>query len=291
MNWKEVIIEINKEAAEASANILNEFGAGGVVFDSKKDKEILKAYFYDDQDFPDLMENIKEKINKLKDFGLARGVVLYTINETRHEDWANSWHEYFKAIKVGNNFIISPSWEKAIDTDRMLIEIDPGMAFGIGSHETTQMCIELLEKYIQANDTIDNMLDIGTGTGILSIVAAYLGIDDITGIDIDPAAVSAAQKNIEINQVQNKVKIIKGDLGKDITGVYSIITANLLPNLIMDLLPSIPVLMDKNSILILSGIIREKRDMIIKKMDSLKLKSIEETYNNEWLSIVAVKKR
>ncbi|MEJ6951131.1 50S ribosomal protein L11 methyltransferase [Natronospora cellulosivora (SeqCode)] len=291
MNWKEVVLKVNQEAVEAIANILNELGAGGVVIDTEGNKEILKAYYYNDADFPLLMDKLKNKVNKLYEYDLLKEA-SFTINETRHEDWANNWHDYFKAIKIGEKFIISPSWEKNVESDRMLIEIDPGMAFGVGSHETTQMCIQFLEEYIQDSKyDIRNMLDIGTGTGILAIAAAYLGLNEILGIDIDPAAVNAAKENIKINAVENKIIIKKGDLSQDITGVYSIITANLLPNLIIELLPSIPALMDNNSILILSGIIREKKDIILEKMKSLNLTAIDEKVMNDWLSLVVVKSR
>ena len=296
MKWKEVTVEINSEAAEAVSNTMNEFGSGGVVITNTINNRLkIIAYFYNNEEFSVLMEKLEQRINRLADY-LNIGKVLISIKDTYYEDWATSWHKYFKPLEIGQKFIISPSWETDIDSERMIIKIDPGMAFGIGSHETTRMCIELLEKYLLVNDKIDKssrsinrMLDIGTGTGILAIAAAYLGVNDIIGVDIDPAAVSAARENTLINHVQNRIRIVKGDMTRDISGIFSIITANLLPDLIMDLLPSIPPLMDGQSKLILSGIVREKRDMVLGFFSKLSLTLIDEKKMNEWVSLVAVK--
>lgn len=297
MNWKEVTVEINSEAAEAVSYIMNEYGCGGVVVTDTIDNRIkIIAYYYDDEDFPVIINEVKQRINKLLNYNIDTGKVLISIENTHYEDWATSWHKYFRPLEIGKKFIISPSWEDSINSDRRLIKIDPGMAFGIGSHETTRMCIELLEKFlpvngdiVNVNEDIDTMLDIGTGTGILAIAAAYLGISDIIGVDIDPAAVSAARENISINKVEDRIRIIKGDMTKDISGIFSIITANLLPDLIMCLLPSIPPLMNDQSKLILSGITRDKRDMIFELFSQLRLKLIDEKEMNEWVSLAAVK--
>ncbi len=289
MSWKEVIVEINNEAAEAVANIMNELGSGGVITNTNENRVTITAYYYNDEEFPNLLKELKAKINKLSDFNLDIGQLIISLNDKRHEDWATSWHKYFKPLDIGKNFIVCPSWETVGESDRQIIKIDPGMAFGVGGHETTQMCVRLLEKHIANVNEQNTMLDIGTGTGILAIVAAYMGVADILGIDLDPAAVSAARENISINQVEDNVKIIKGDMTKDINDTFSIITANLLPNLIMRLLPSVPPLMDDKTKLILSGIIPEKRDLIVDKFGQLGLKLIDEDRMNDWLSMVVIK--
>lgn len=296
MSWKEVTVELNNDAAEAVANIMNELGSGGVVADTNKNNNNnnknrvrLTAYYYNDEDFPELFSELKGRINKLADFSIDTGELLISLNDKHHQDWATSWHKYFKPLDIGKKFIVCPSWETVEEGNRQIIKIDPGMAFGIGGHETTQMCVSLLEKYIVNVNEQKNMLDIGTGTGILTIVAAYLGIQDILGIDLDPAAVSAARENISINQVEDNVRIIKGDMTKDINNTFSIITANLLPNLIMRLLPSVPPLMSDKTKLILSGIIPEKKDIIVDTFGHLGLKLIDEEKMNDWLSLVAIK--
>ncbi|MFP4015440.1 MAG: 50S ribosomal protein L11 methyltransferase [Halanaerobiales bacterium] len=341
MEWKEVSVEINFQAAEVLSNIMNELGSGGVVNEEKADRVKVTAYYYDDGDFPGLLEELKNRIDNLSDYNLDIGEVEVSVNDRCNEDWSTSWHQYFKPLEIGEGFLISPSWEEVCEDKRKIIKIDPGMAFGIGGHETTQMCVRLLEKYMDYfyalnkntsnsynivdsnarrvnkslqdsmnyndrdntyhekdyssgdidNTKPDNMLDIGTGTGILAIAAAYLGVRDITGIDIDPAAVEAARENIKINQVEDNIKIIKGDMTENIAGTYSIITANLLPDLIVNLLPSVPPLMDNTSILILSGIIMEKRYMIIDSLNRVDLDLFDEDRMGEWVSLVAVKKR
>ncbi|MFP4660696.1 MAG: 50S ribosomal protein L11 methyltransferase [Halanaerobiales bacterium] len=329
MEWKEVNIEINSLIAEAVSNILIELGSGGVVIEEIEDRVKITAYYCDDDEFPKLLEDLNNRINNLSDDDLVLGEVNISINDSCNEDWATSWHEYFKPLEIGRKFLVLPSWEEVNEDKRKIIRIDPGMAFGIGGHETTRMCVRLLEKYIDyfydlnkdttnsynvidSNDRAsiislekgnnssssneekekpDNMLDIGTGTGILAIAAAYLGVKNILGIDIDPAAVRAARENIRINKVEDNVRIIKGDMTQDINGTYAIITANLLPDLIMNLLPSVPLLMDNTSILILSGIIKEKREMIINSMNKLDLELLDEDSMGEWVSLVAVKKQ
>lgn len=325
MNWKEVSVEVANQAAPAVSNIMNELGSGGVVTEERDEQVIITAYYYNDKDFPKLLEELKQRIYNLSDYNIEIGEVKISISDKQNEDWATSWHQYFKPLEIGENFLVTPSWEDVKEDKRQIIKIDPGMAFGIGGHETTQMCVKLLEKYIDylnnlkrdtsngnniseinelrnskysqernqdSEDTkTTNMLDIGTGTGILAVAAAYLGVSDIIGIDIDPAAVSAAKENIRINEVHDKIRIIKGDMAKDIDGTYSIITANLLPDLIMNLLPSVPPLMDNNSLLILSGIIQQKKELIINSLNQVDMKVIDEDKMGEWVSLVAVKKR
>lgn len=286
MNWKELSIEIDNQALEAVSNIMHELGSGGVVIENNGNRARVTGYYYNDEGFPSLLERIKYRINKLTDYDLDPGELIFTIQERKNEEWATNWHKYFKPMKIGKNFIITPSWESIVDEERIIIRIDPGMAFGIGSHETTRMCIELLEEQIDKNLQGKNMLDIGAGTGILSIAAAYLGLDNILGIDIDPAAVEAARDNIRINQVTDRVKILKGDMTKDIRGKFSIITANLLPDLIMLLLPSLPSFMKEDTKVILSGIIMDKREFIIDRIHDLGLGIIAEKVLNEWVSFV-----
>lgn len=287
MNWREVTVRVNREAGEAVANILQELGAGGVVLKEDGDRIGLTAYYYDNREFAKLLSRIKKRTDNLKNYGLKTGEVELSTVLTRDQDWATSWHRFFKPLTIGERFIICPSWEVCNKGERIIIKIDPGMAFGVGSHETSQMSIELLEKYI--NSDITSMLDIGTGTGILSIVAAKLGVREVLGVDIDPAAVAAARENVRLNQVGERVKILKGDLSRDVSGNYSLIVANLLPDLIQRLLPSIPELMAESGLLVLSGIIQDKKELIISQLAELKLAVIDEVNLNEWVSLVARK--
>lgn len=288
MDWRKVDLKINQMASEAAINVMEELGSQGVIVNNdEKGRFEITAYYPDNKVFPGLLTKLKEKIYDLNKYGLDTGKIEIDVELTNDEDWSKSWHKFFKPTPVGKKFLICPSWEKCLDPDRYKVQIDPGMAFGVGTHETTQMCVILLEKYI--NNSTSKMLDIGTGTGILAIIAAKLGVKEITGVDIDPAAVAAAKENIRLNGVGDRIEIIKGDLSKDISGSYSLIVANLLPNLIKRLLPSIPDLLMDNGTLILSGIIKNKRKEIIDILKNYNFFLVEEICQKEWLSFVVRK--
>lgn len=292
MDWKELTVNINMEAGEALANILEEMGASGLVISEQKDRISLTAYYPDDESFNKVLSRIREKANNLQTFGLKTGKIQISVKETKESDWATSWHKFFKPLKLGDSFLISPSWENCSGDDRIVIEIDPGMAFGIGSHETTQLSLEMMEEYLKGlKDDIDkvNILDIGTGTGILSIAAARMGFIHIVGIDIDQAAVNTARTNCRLNNVNDQVKIVKGDLAVDVVGKYTVIMANLLPDLIERLLPDIPPLLKDNGILILSGITGDKKDKIVSLLHNHGLQAVKEKFLNEWVGL-AVRK-
>jgi len=284
MNWKEVTVEVNVEAAEALAVLLQEKASGGVVIFERGERIGITAYFSDNDNIPSLIEELRDRVNKLNDFGLSTGKVVFTIKTSKDKDWASSWHRFFKPVKVGKKFIICPDWEKCITDSRYLIQINPGMAFGIGSHESSKICIELMEKHLTSR--IKNLLDIGTGTGILAIAAAYLGVDSVLAIDIDSGAVEAARENVKKNGVSNKVIVRQGDLATDIGGKYQVLVANLLPNLIIRLLPSVLELITFNSKIILSGIINEKKKTVIVAAEEFGLKLIDELVMGEWIGLV-----
>ncbi len=287
MDWKELTIEVNNEANEAVTAILQEKATQGVVIAENDTRTKITAYFPDDGNFDNLLQEILSKVEKLKDYGLKTGKVNYSYVITRDEDWSTSWHRFFKPVEAGNRFLICPDWEQCKSREREVIYINPGRAFGIGSHETTRICIGLLEKYI--SDETLNLLDIGTGTGILAIIAARLGVQNILAIDIDPVAVDAARENARKNSVTEQINIKSGDLANDVKGRYSIIAANLLPDLLLNLLPVIPDLMTENAILILSGIIKEKKELIISNLHKLNLNVLDEMEIGEWLGLVAGK--
>lgn len=289
MNWKEVIVEINNQAVEAVSSIMNELGSNGVLLNEQDKRSRISAYYPDDNKFFQLITELKERVNALAGFDLDTGNILIEVKDLENEDWASSWQEHFKPLKIGRKFLVCPAWETIEEPGRIIIRIDPGMAFGVGSHESTRLCLEFLEEYIDPDDSPETMLDIGTGTGILAIAAALLGVDKISAIDIDPYAVEASKNNIRLNSVEDKIKVIKGDMTKDLSGKFSIITANLLPDLIIKLLPAVPSLMSDHTYFIISGIILDKRDIIINKLKDFNLKPIDEKILNDWVGLLAVR--
>jgi len=170
----------------------------------------------------------------------------------KEEDWANEWKKYFKPVRVGKNIMIKPTWEAAVlQEGDLVIEIDPGMAFGTGTHPTTVLCLEALEKYVQPEQLV---YDIGTGSGILAVAAAKLGAEVQAG-DIDSLAVRIAKENISLNKVEDRVKVEAGDLGEVFIDQADIVIANIIADVIIELLPQLPSLLKPGGLFIASGII------------------------------------
>lgn len=217
------------------------------------------------------------------------------MDETEDIDWINNWKQYFKQFYV-DDILIIPSWEevKEEDKDRMIIHIDPGTAFGTGMHETTQLCIRQLKKYV-TEDT--EMLDVGTGSGILSIVALKLGAKHAVGTDLDPCAVPAVEENKEANEIPVQDfdmmigNIIDDKEVQDAVGYekYDIVAANILADVLVPLTPVIVNQMKKGGIYITSGIIDQKEETVVKTVKDAGLEVLEVNYQGEWVSVTARK--
>ena len=242
----------------------------------------------------DILKDVKEELDGLRDFmDIGEGSVA--VDETEDIDWINNWKQYFKQFYV-DDILIIPSWEevKEEDKDRMIIHIDPGTAFGTGMHETTQLCIRQLKKYV-TEDT--EMLDVGTGSGILSIVALKLGAKHAVGTDLDPCAVPAVEENKEANEIPVQDfdmmigNIIDDKEVQDAVGYekYDIVAANILADVLVPLTPVIVNQMKKGGIYITSGIIDQKEETVVKTVKDAGLEVLEVTYQGEWVSVTARK--
>lgn len=255
---------------------------GGLLLngESKTEEDILKA--------------VKEELDGLRDF-MDIGEGSIAVDETEDIDWINNWKQYFKQFYV-DDILIIPSWEevKEEDKDRMIIHIDPGTAFGTGMHETTQLCIRQLKKYV-TEDT--EMLDVGTGSGILSIVALKLGAKHAVGTDLDPCAVPAVEENKEANEIPvQDFDMMIGNIidDKDVQDAvgyekYDIVAANILADVLVPLTPVIVNQMKKGGIYITSGIIDQKEETVVKAVKDAGLEILEVTYQGEWVSVTARK--
>ena len=242
----------------------------------------------------DILKAVKEELDGLRDF-MDIGEGSIAVDETEDIDWINNWKQYFKQFYV-DDILIIPSWEevKEEDKDRMIIHIDPGTAFGTGMHETTQLCIRQLKKYV-TEDT--EMLDVGTGSGILSIVALKLGAKHAVGTDLDPCAVPAVEENKEVNEIPVQDfdmmigNIIDDKEVQDAVGYekYDIVAANILADVLVPLTPVIVNQMKKGGIYITSGIIDQKEETVVKAVKDAGLEVLEVTYQGEWVSVTARK--
>lgn len=312
MIWSEVQITTTPEAEDAIAELFYEEGANGVAIENSIEIEnlwdnplvdfvdesllnrpentsLIRGYFPNDEDSEKRIQNILYKISQLPKYGLKPGTAELKILEVEDQDWENSWKKYFFATNVTDKFVVVPTWDKYKPTDgEVIIKLDPGMAFGTGTHETTRLCADLLEKYFDKNDTI---IDVGTGSGILAIIAALLGAKEVIGIDFDPVAVKVAKENITKNELEEKVEILEGDLLSliDQNIRANIIVANILPEPIIRLIPQTIDILKENGILILSGIIQEALAEVIEVLEENSFSITEVKSLGDWRAIAATK--
>lgn len=240
--------------------------------------------------------SIEEKLKEVKQFmNIGEGSV--SVSETEDIDWINNWKEFFHQFYV-DDLLVIPSWEeiKEEDQDKMILHIDPGTAFGTGMHETTQLCIKQLKKYVTSNTEI---LDVGTGSGILAILAIMFGAKHATGTDLDPCAIAAVEDNMKSNHIdQEKFQLLIGNIISDTEiqnqvgyGKYDIVVANILAEVLLPLTPVITHQMKDGGIYITSGIIDDKEQVVVKAIEDAGLKVLEVTHQGEWVSVTARKEK
>ncbi|WP_374718665.1 50S ribosomal protein L11 methyltransferase [Parageobacillus toebii] len=311
MKWSEISIHTTHEAVEAISNILHEAGAGGVViedpYDLIKERDasfgevyelnpddypeegvIIKAYLPVNSFLGETVEEIKQAINNLLLYDIDIGKNKITISEVNEEEWATAWKKYYNPVKISKKFTIVPTWEtyEPVSSDELIIELDPGMAFGTGTHPTTVMCIQALEKYVKPGDTV---IDVGTGSGILSIAAAMLGAKSVRALDLDPVAVDSARLNVKLNKVQHIVTVSQNNLLDRIEEQANVIVANILAEIILRFVDDAYRLLEKNGYFITSGIIQAKKQEVKEGLIKAGF-AIEETLVMEdWIAFIARK--
>ena len=263
------------------------------VVELKNEQPRVKVFMEDSEESRKKTEELKECIASLKNnvetgmFGQGAdfGSLKISIEINDDAEWKDRWKEYFKPAKISENIVVKPTWEEyKKQNGELVIEIDPGMAFGTGTHETTSMCVKMMEKYMKSDD---HVLDVGCGSGILSIAGALLGAEDILGVDIDPVAVEVSQENIELNKVDNRVKVQYGDLTKGIDYKADMIVANLMADILLILTPDVAKHLKKDGIYILSGILLEKEKLIADCLEENGFEIIEIMEDGDWCCPVA----
>ena len=254
------------------------------IFEYKDKAAVIKGYFDVEKDIEKIKKYIEGKLKDLTDFGIDVKPGIVTAQKTYQEDWANNWKKYYKPLRIAEDIVIKPLWEEyQKKKGDIMINIDPGMAFGTGSHETTRMCIQSLKKYVKKDSRV---FDIGTGSGILSIVASKLGAKEIFGVDIDPVAVDAARKNVAYNDIDN-VTILQGDMTDVLCGKADIIVSNIIAEAIIELTKNLKQFMNPDGIFICSGIIKERKKDVLDKLKErgFIVKEIHE--DGEWVCIIS----
>lgn len=316
MKWNRFTIKTKTEAEDVIISALADVGVEGVEIQDKQpltetDKEqmfvdimpegpaddgiaYLNFYLEEDTETAPVLERVRavlEEVRKYMDIG--EGTI--TESQTEDKDWINNWKEYFHQFYV-DDILIVPSWEevKEEDKDKMILHIDPGTAFGTGMHETTQLVIRQLKKFV-TKDT--QMLDVGTGSGILGIVALKLGAAHVVGTDLDPCAIPAVADNKEANDIKDETfdmligNIIDDKEVQDTVGYekYDIVTANILADVLVPLTPVIVNQMKKGAYYITSGILDVKEEVVVKAVKDAGLQLVEVTHQGEWVSVTARK--
>lgn len=306
-DWMEVSIVTTSVAIEAVSGILYNVGVNGISIEDPEDIEfkkkhhgdwdyldnsllkikkyaVVRAYFEDNQDLPKKIDYIRKSVYSLPKFGIDKGIGKVTIKRINEKNWENNWKKYYKPTKVGNKIVIVPIWENyKAQGDDAIIKLDPGMAFGTGTHETTKMCIRYLEKYIKNESTV---FDIGTGSGILSIVSSKLGAKHVVGVDLDMIAVESARKNVSYNNISN-IDILHGNLMNVISGKADIIVANIIADIIIQLSGQVRNFLKKDGLFISSGIIQEREREVIDKLEKCNFNIEDINKDGEWFCIVA----
>lgn len=309
MNWVEVQIRTTDELEEVVSDILYDVGATGLaiedprdildlvqseiawdfidpsLIDLKKHELIIKAYFAENEEVDHIIQDIEERIKKHP--MLKEEENHLTIGSVDDEDWAESWKKYYKPVRIGKNILIKPTWEEAdIDEDTILVELDPGMAFGTGTHETTIMCAEALEKYLKTEDIV---YDIGCGSGILAILAAKLGAKKVVGVDLDPICTRVSNENVRFNNVEDIVEISMGNLLEIIEGDANIIVSNIIAEIIGEMIPDIKKHLKDKGIFIASGIIIDKIPLVKDVLLENDFTILDIVKKNEWACIISTK--
>ena len=277
--WQELTITVSREAEEAVSNILIDLGSQGVAIDDSADylgqvdqygelfpeveqseRVRITGYYPDSVDIEDIAAQANKRLAELDGFGLETGDIELTRQELAEEDWADNWKKYFEPARITHDLTIVPSWtDYEVTTGEKIIKLDPGMAFGTGTHPTTKMSLFALEQVLQGGETV---LDVGTGSGVLSIASSLLGAKEIFAYDLDDVAVRVAQENIALNAGTENIHVAAGDLLKGVDIEADVIVANILADILVNLTDDAYRLLKDEGYLIMSGIISEKWDLV-----------------------------
>ena len=305
--WAEISIHTTQEATEAVAAVFHELGAGGVViedpdliqsyrrsgnwtdciFPDEPAVDFVKvvAYLPSDEELPGKLRILSTRIDELAGHSLDKGKGTIRWREVREAEWADSWKQYFHTSRIGERFVVKPSWEEySPQPDDIVLDLDPGMAFGTGTHGTTILCLESIEDMVKPGMTV---FDVGAGSGILSIAAAKLGADKVRAVEYDAMATETARQNVAVNGVGLIVEVSRGDLLEGITGQADIIVANLIADLILKLAPALPAHLKPTGCFVGSGIIKERLPDVTNALAQQGLSVTRVTEAGEWAAVVA----
>ena len=313
MDWMEVTILTTTEASELISQILLDAGSTGTMIEDKNDVAAnqrpegrwdiideaiarrigddvkVTGYFEADAKLADRLAFIDSELRRLRgmDLGMDLGKLEIRRNDVAEQDWTESWKAAFRPFRLGAHMVVKPSWE-AVETcpGDHVIEIDPGMAFGTGTHETTGMCVELVEKYVRPGDRV---IDIGTGTGILAIAAAHMGANPVLATDLDAVAVRVAAENVALNGFGDVIDVRCGDLLEAVAESGDVVIANIISDVIVMLAEPVRQRIVDGGVFICSGISAERREDVLRALKAARFEVLDDLARGEWCAMAARK--
>jgi len=288
MDFIEIAItNIDGEAAETVSDLFNRYGHGGAVMESyPPDFVKVTVRTVVPADDPERLNQIQGMLTLIGQ-ALPNGLPPARLTSVGKNDWAESWKEHFHVVRLGKRFVIKPSWrEYDPKPEDLLIKIDPGLAFGSGLHPTTQLCLEILERMSLTGNT---MFDVGTGSGILSIAARLLGVGKIRAVDIDEVAVRVAEENFQANGIIHDLSCGVGSAGSNDDQQWSLVVANILAHILIELMPELAVSLAPGGNLILSGMIAEQEEAVRTALTAQNLRVINRQAIDDWVALVCTK--
>lgn len=311
LKWSELAVHTINEAVEPVSNILHEAGASGVVIEDAEDflreredrfgeiyslnpddfpKEgvVLKAYLPVNSFLGETVEEIKVSINNLVNYEINIGANVVTISEVNEEEWATAWKKYYHPVKISQKFTIVPTWETyhPVSSDELIIELDPGMAFGTGTHPTTVMSLQALEKTVKPGDRV---VDVGTGSGVLAIGAALLEAKEVHALDLDEIAVKAATINVKLNKAQDTVTVTEGNLVDTVNVPGDVVVANILAEIIVSFTDDAFKIVKPGGYYITSGIITMKKNDVKEALEASGFVIEDVMMMEDWVTIISKK--
>lgn len=306
MPYMEITIQTDPLQQEILQGYLYTFPIGGLVINDPRDRQQVKdtapewvvvdddvlgdlsdpitiQLFVERNDAPEVLAALQKHLSEYPEQGLVTGT-----REVDEESWADSWKQYFKPLPVGEKLLIKPTWENVEDTGRTILSIDPGMAFGSGTHETTQLCLEQLEQ-LSLQDA--RVADIGCGSGILSIAAALFGAADVQAVDIEPMSIRMTEENAEINGVKDIIRAREGSLLDGVEAPVDFVVSNILAEILVRMIPDLDPVLAPAGTVIFSGIIEEKKDLVAQALTAHGYAVVREKTDGGWVVLMAERTR
>lgn len=287
MEYCEIGLTIPPDALEAVTHLLHKAGTGGVVIDDETRAE-LRAYLPHDERLSQRLSALRQELMDLVAFFPGMSELRQTERFVAEEDWANAWREHFHPMRIGRRLVVAPTWEPfAPCVGEVVLRLDPGMAFGTGTHPSTVLCLRALEDLMQEGGSV---LDVGTGSGILAIAAAALGASSVTALDIDPLAVRIARQNVAANGVADRVHVHYAelrDLRSSESAPFDLCTANLTADILVGLAADLAAALSPSGTLIASGMVGEGRPEVLAAFRRVGLRPWRDVRLEDWVAVWA----